>query len=115
MTLKNFKGHTGYLIDYKSYPIALGLGPEIINKKKLDQPPSHVTHLVTCLTADPGVTNSIPARTRTFVKIDHEIISTAILFPSTDSKSGCQLQAKVCAQSTGNPLSQACPGKSVVR
>ena len=26
-----------------------------------------------------------------------------------------QLQAKVCAQSTGYPLSQACPGKSMVR
>ena len=26
-----------------------------------------------------------------------------------------QLQAKVCAQITGKPLVQACPGKSVVR
>ena len=25
------------------------------------------------------------------------------------------VQTKVCAQSTGQPLSQACPGKSVVR
>ena len=38
----------------------------------------------------------------TFVEIDHEIISTAILLPSTDFKKGCcQLQAKVCARSIG--------------
>ena len=39
----------------------------------------------------------------TFVEIDHEIISTVILLPSAESfkKSCCQLQAKVCARSTG--------------
>ena len=59
-----------------------------------------------CLTADPGVASSIPARSHTFVEIDHEIISTVILLPSADSfKNGCcQLQAKVCAQSTGYRL-----------
>ena len=31
------------------------------------------------LTADPGVVSSIPARSRTFVEIDHEIIFTVIL------------------------------------
>ena len=30
-----------------------------------------------CLTADPGVVSSFPARSHTFVEIDHEIISTA--------------------------------------
>ena len=78
-----------------------------------------VTCLATdaCLTADPGVARSIPARSLTFVEIDHEIISTVILLPSADSfqKGCCQLQAKVCAQITGSPLVQACPGKSVVR
>ena len=34
------------------------------------------------LTADPGVVSSIPARSHTFVEIDHEIISTVILLPS---------------------------------
>ena len=55
------------------------------------------------LTADPGVVGSIPARSHTFVEIDHELISTVILFPSAESlkKGCCQLQAKVCAQSTG--------------
>ena len=42
---------------------------------------------VTCLatdvslTAAPGVTSLIPARSHTFAEIDHEIISTVILFP----------------------------------
>ena len=66
-----------------------------------------VAQSVTCLatdaslTADPGVASSIPARSHTFVEIDHEIISTVILLPSAESfKQGCcQLQAKVCARS----------------
>ena len=69
--------------------------------------PGHVAQSVTLatdasLTADPGVASSIPARSHTFVEIDHEIISTIIL-PSTESfkKGCCQLQAKVCAGSTG--------------
>ena len=56
------------------------------------------------LTADPGVVSLIPARSHTIVEIDHEkIISTVILLPSAESnkKGCCQLQAKVCAQSTG--------------
>ena len=69
-----------------------------------------------CLTADPGVANLIPARSHTFVVIDHEIISTSFLLPFAESfkKGCCQLQAKVCTQSTGQLLVQACPGKSVV-
>ena len=64
-----------------------------------------VTCLATdaCLTADPGVTSSIPVWSHTFLEIDHEMISTVILLPSADSfkKGCCQLQAKVCARSTG--------------
>ena len=54
-------------------------------------------------TVDPGVASSIPVRSHTFVEIDHEIISTVILLPSDESfkKDCCQLQAKVCARSTG--------------
>ena len=71
--------------------------------------PGRVVQSVTCLatdaslTADPGVASLIPARFHTFVEIDHEIISTVILLPSAESfkKGCCQLQAKVCAQSTG--------------
>ena len=71
--------------------------------------PGPVGQSVTCvatdasLTADPGVVSLIPARSHTFVEIDHEIISMVILLPSAESfkKGCCQLQAKVCAQSTG--------------
>ena len=58
--------------------------------------PGHVAQSVTCLatdaclTADPGVASSIPVQSHTFVEIDHEMISTAILLPSADSfKKGC--------------------------
>ena len=57
-----------------------------------------------CLTADPGVASLIPARSHTFVKIDHEIISSVIVLASADSfKKGCcqLLQAKECARISG--------------
>ena len=41
---------------------------------------------VTCLTADSGVASLIPAQTHTFIENFHEIVSTAILFPSADSR-----------------------------
>ena len=74
--------------------------------------PGRVAQSVTCLvtdaklTADPGVASSIPARSHTFVEIDHEIISTVILLPSAESfmKGCCQLQAKVCARLLVNCL-----------
>ena len=40
---------------------------------------------IMCLTADQGNVSLIPARSHTFMEIDHEIISTAILLPSPDS------------------------------
>ena len=54
------------------------------------------------VTADPGIVSLIPAGSHTFVEIDREIISMAILLPSADKfkKGCCQLQAKICAQST---------------
>ena len=83
--------------------------PKVLHSKSLLFLPGRVAQSVTCLatdaclTADPGVVSSIPARSHTFVEIDHEIISTVILLPSADSikKGCCQLQAKVCAQITG--------------
>ena len=61
--------------------------------------------------------SSIPARSYAFVENDHEIISKVILLPSAElfKKGCCQLQAKVCARSTGQLLAQACPEKSVVK
>ena len=48
-----------------------------------------------CLTADPGVASLIPARSHTFLEIDHEIISMVILHSSAESfkKGCCQLKA----------------------
>ena len=73
--------------------------------KLLGRVAQSVTRLATdgSLIADPGVASSIPARSHTFVEIDHEIISTVILLPFGESfkKGCCQLQAKVCARSTG--------------
>ena len=86
------------------------------------QTPGRVEQSVTCLvtdaklTADPGVASSIPARSHTFVEIDHEIISTFILLPSAKSfmKGCCQLQAKVCARLLVNCLFKLAQEKSVV-
>ena len=86
-------------------------------------PPGRVAQSVTCLvtdaklTADPGVASSIPARSHTFVEIDHEIISTVILLPSAESfmKGCCQLQAKVCARLLVNCLFKLAQEKRVVR
>ena len=76
-----------------------------VNQLKPGRVAQSVTCLATdaCLTAIPGVASSIPARSHTFVEIDHEIIPTVILLPSADSfkKGCCQLQAKICAQITG--------------
>ena len=55
--------------------------------------PGRVAQMVKCLTADmclttdPGVASSILAQSHTFVEIDPEMISMAILLPSTDSRS----------------------------
>ena len=68
----------------------------------------------TCLTANPGVASSYPAWFHTFVKIDHEIISTAILLPSADSRRVVvSYKQKYVHKELVNHLvkSQACPGK----
>ena len=93
-----------------------------IYKLSMEERPGRVAQSVTCLatdaclTEDPGVASSIPARSHTLVEIDHEIISV-IPIPSAESsfkKGCCQLQAKVCMRSTGKLLVQACPGKKCV-
>ena len=59
--------------------------------------PGRVAQSVTCLTVDPGIAILIPARSHSFVEIDHEIICSAILllplnqegFLSVTSESVC--------------------------
>ena len=48
--------------------------------------PGRLVQSVMCLTTDPGVGNLLPARFYTFMEIDREIISTAILLPFADSR-----------------------------
>ena len=57
------------------------VNPSILSRNLPGRVAQSVTCLATdeCLTADPGVASSIPARYHTFVEIDHEIISTVIL------------------------------------
>ena len=56
------------------------------------QVPGRAAQLVTCLTAnvcltaDPVIASSTPARSNTFVEIDYEIISMTIFLPSADSR-----------------------------
>ena len=85
----------------------------------IHQRPGRIAQSVTCLakdaslTPDPGVPSSISARSHTFVEIDHEIISTVILLPSTESfKKDCfQLLHQVLV----NHLFKLAQEKSVVR
>ena len=83
----------------------LNFGVWIIINQQNFGPGSVTQSVIMCLaidailTADPGVSSLIPARSHSFVEIDYEIISTVILLPSAESfkKDCCQLQAKVCA------------------
>ena len=67
----------------------------LVNTKISQNAMGCVAQSVKCLATDGSLTadpSSIPARSHTFVVIDHEIISTAILLPSAGSfKKGCQL------------------------
>ena len=77
-----------------------------------------VAQSVTCLTtdarltADPGVVSYIQARSHSFVVIDHEVISTFILFLLADSFRRVVVSYK---QSMCTNYLLTCPGKSVVR
>ena len=74
-----FQGeHTAILSTFIQLPFVIKILPGRVAQS--------VTCLATdaCLTAIPGVASSIPARSHTFVEIDHEIISTVFLLPSAD-------------------------------
>ena len=69
-----------------------------------------------CLTADPGVVSLILAWSHTFMVIDHEIISTAILLPSTDSRTVVvSYKRKYVHEVLVNCLLKLAQEKSVVR
>ena len=64
----------------------------------------HAVQWVTCPATDACLTaDLVSTPSHTFVEIDHEKILIIILLPSAESykKGCCQLQAKVCARSTG--------------
>ena len=67
------------------------------------------------LTADPGVVSLILAQSHTFENIDHELICMVILLLLLIQEGLLLVTRDIGAQSTGEPLSQACPGKNVVR
>ena len=78
----------------------------------------HLTCLATdaSLTADPGVVSLILARSHTFVDIDHEIISTAILLPSIDSRRVVVSYKGTCVHEVlVNRIVKLAQEKSVVR
>ena len=74
-----------------------------------------VAHSVVSMTAYPGVTSSILVRSHTFVEIGHEIISTAILNPSADSRSVVfSYKHKYVHEVLVNCLVKGCSGKKCV-
>ena len=78
--------------------------------------PDHVAQSVRCLTVDPGVQSSIPCQSHTFTEIDHEIISTAVLLPSTDSRRVVvSYKRKYVHEVLVNHLAKLSEGKNVVR
>ena len=69
-----------------------------------------------CLNTDPGVVSLIPAQFHTFVEINHEIISTAILLPSTDPRRAVvSYKRKFVHKVLVNCLVKLAQEKSVVR
>ena len=67
-----------------------------------------------CLAADPKVASLIPAQSHTFMEIDYEIISTAILLTS-DSRRIVSNKRKYVQEELVNRLVKLAQGKSVVR
>ena len=77
--------------------------------------PGHVAQSETCLTADARIVSLIPAWSHTFLKLDHEMISTAILLPSTDSRRVVSFKRKYVQEVKVNRLVKLAQEKQVVR
>ena len=73
--------------DQDRHSVGTDLGLNCLQRLSADDAQS-VTCLTadTCLTANSGVASSLPAWSHTYVEIDCEIISTAILLPSAFSR-----------------------------
>ena len=86
------------------------------NYQECNELPGLVVQLVMCLTADPGAASLFSTLSHTFMKIDHEIISTAILLPSTDSRGVvASCKGKYALEVLVNRLVKLTQEKSVVR
>ena len=82
---QNKKGPKGLIHMYLVYLYAIStIYHRLVSTGRIAQSVMCLTTDV-CLTADPGVTSLIPARSHTFVEIGHEILSTVILLPSAES------------------------------
>ena len=77
--------------------------------------PGSVAQLVMCLIAEPGVASLIPAWSHTFIEVDHEIISTAILLTSADSRRVVIYMQKYVHKVLVNLLVKLAQAKSVAR
>ena len=69
----------------------------------------------TCCTVDPGVMSLIQIWSHTFVKIAHEIIFTAVLLLSADSRRIVSLTQKNVPEALVNCTVKLAQRKSVVR
>ena len=73
----------------------------LLQKQKEDDVPGRVAQSVVSPIADPGFVSFLPTRPHTFVEIHREIFSTIILLLPLIQEGSCQLQGKVCTQTTG--------------
>ena len=60
-----------------------------------------VAQLVACLTEEPQITGLIPGLARTFMEIDHEILSMVIFCLPLIQEGSCHILGKVWYFSTG--------------
>ena len=77
--------------------------------------PDHIAKWVTFMTADPRVASLISAVPHTFIEIDREIISTAILLPSADLRRVISYKQQYVHKVLVNLLVKLAQEKSVVR
>ena len=80
-----------YIVSIYIYPFRINMGSTswcygFLIMIHICYQPGHEAQLLTCLTADPRAVSLILAHLHTFAKINHEILSNAILLPAADSR-----------------------------